>query len=271
MLSDLWSFQELDWTQPYHINVQMRVPMNPRRDAVVSGYLKDLYGQILPVLMPKIEPQDLRDEWVSQAIEGATPELRKEVITQAFGTDAVRSVPTLGRHDFDADAREMGKRPIDTSLLPKGLRDAAREVLPTSRDAEMGRREAVLTAPRLDAIRPEFEAVKRFAGWLAGELIEMPVRVDIVERLMVDGNPAACAWSPGAILTFNAAFSWEWENPMTDRFFGHLIHEVSHERAPHHGDDFRKEVQRMAGRLTLLCLERGPEVLSRWATAQASH
>ena len=182
--------QELDWTQPYHINVQMRVPMNPRRDAVAAGYLKDLYCQILPVLMPKIKPEDLRDEWVSLAIENADPNTRKNVVAAAFGANAVRSVPTFGQHDFDSDARERGLRPIDTSLLPKGLRDATRETLVTSRDAEMTRRDEILTAPRVVYTTDQFEAVRRFVGWLAGELVGMSVCVDMVEKLGTDLSPA---------------------------------------------------------------------------------
>lgn len=260
--------QEIDWTQPFHIDVQMRVPLNPRRDAVAAGYLKDAYRQILPVLMPKIVAQDLRDEWVSQAIEDAEPELRKDVVTQAFGADAVRSVPTLGKHDFDSDAREMGLRPIDTSLLPKGLRDAARETLRTSRDAELGRREAVFSALRKDAnTTPREEAVRMFVTWLGSQLVSMPIRVDIVPTLVIDGTSAIAAWSPGGIIILNQAHRDEWIEPISERFFGHLAHEAAHERAPHHGDDFRKEVERMAGKLAMFCLENRPEVYDRWERA----
>ena len=257
--------QELDWTQPFHINVQMRVPMNPRRDAVAAGYLKDVYRQVLPVLMPKIEPQDLRDEWVSQAIEEAEPDLRKEVVTTAFGADAVRSVPTLGKHDWDSDAREIGYKPIDTKLLPKGLREAAQEVLPTSREVEIQRRDTVAVAARESLTQDQDGPLKAFVAWLAGQLVGFTVDVRITKTLIINGSDATAAWSPGGILTLNNEQRGSWADPLAPGFLGLLCHEVAHEAAPHHGDNFRREVERMAGKLARLCLDRTEEVRSRYA------
>lgn len=257
--------QEIEWTQPYHINVQMRVPMNPRRDAVAAGYFKDLYRQLLPTLMPKLEPEQLRDEWVSLAVEEATPELRKEIVTTAFGESAVRSVPTMGRHDWDSDAREIGLQPINTSLLPKGLRDAATEILPTSREAELQRRETVNVAFTKSLDRDADGPIKAFVAWIAQQLVNIPVDVRITPTLVINGNDCVAAWAVGGRLTLNDQARREWEDPMSERFLGLLVHEVAHENAGHHGDDFRKEVERMAGKLAKICLERSDEVMGRWA------
>jgi hypothetical protein len=256
--------QAIDWTQPYHINVQMRVPMNPRRDAVAAGYLKDLYRQVLPVLMPKLEPMQLRDEWVSSAIEDATPEIRREVITAAFGDNAVRSVPTFGRHDYDSDAREIGYTPIDTKLLPRGLREAAQETLRSSQQVEFARREAVTLAFTSSPETDGFGHLKTFVAWLAGQLIGIPVDVRITEDLVIRGQSAAAGWSEGGRLTLNKQCQADWRDPLSERFLGLLVHEVAHERAGHHGDDFRREVERMAGKLALFCLNNPEEIKRRW-------
>lgn len=255
--------QEIEWTQPYHINVQMRVPMNPRRDAVAAGYLKDLYRQVLPTLMPQLEPEQLRDEWVSLAVEEAAPELRREIITTAFGEDAVRSVPTMGRRDWDSDAREMGLQPINTSLLPKGLRDAAMEILPTSRDAELQRRETVNIAFTNPVRREADGPLKAFIAWLAGQLVNMPVDVRITETLIIRGQDATAAWAEGGRLTLNNQARAVWRDPLSEPFLGLLVHEVAHENAGHHGDAFRTEVERMAGKLARLCLSRPEEIKQR--------
>lgn len=133
----------------------------------------------------------------------------------------------------------------------------------------MTRREAVLAEPRIDSPTAEFEPVKRFVGWLAGELVGLPVRVDVVAKLSTDLGPAIATWQEGCILTLNASHHTEWDLPINEHFLGILVHEVAHHRAPHHGDDFRKETERMAGKLALMCIQRGHEILSRWATANA--
>lgn len=260
--------QEIEWTQPYHINVLMRVPMNPRRDAVAAGYMKDLYRQVLPTLMPSLEPEQLRDEWVSLAVEEATPELRKEILATAFGPDAVRAVPSMGRHDWDSDAREMGLQPINTSLLPKGLRDAATELLPSSREAELQRRETVNVAFTLSSNtqRDKDQPLMAYVAWLAGQLVGMPVDVRISEELVIRGASCTAAWAEGGRLTLNNRHRSEWQDPMSERFLGLLVHEVAHENAGHHGDDFRREVERMAGKLARLCLDTGEEIKRRYTT-----
>jgi len=57
-----------EWTQPYHVNVLQRVPMNPCRDAVASGYLVKLHRACLPVLLPEMEGQEVLQDWVGTAV-----------------------------------------------------------------------------------------------------------------------------------------------------------------------------------------------------------
>jgi hypothetical protein len=255
--------QEIDWTQPYHLNVQMRIPMNPRRDAVAAGYLKDVFRQVLPVLMPKLQPTDLRDEWVSLAVEDAEPELRRNVVVNAFGENAVRSVPTMGKHDWDSDAREMGFKPIETALLPRGLREAAQENMQSSREAEIQRRESMNVTWTSPVNRDIDGPIKAFIAWLAGELVDMPVDVRVAPELAPNGKVAAAAWSTGGRLILNEEYRQVWRDPLDERFLGLLVHEVAHEDAAHHGDDFRREVERMAGKLAMFCLNHGNLILAK--------
>lgn len=248
--------QEIDWTQPYHINVQMRIPMNPRRDAVAAGYLKDVFRQVLPVLMPKLAPEQLRDEWVSLAVEEAEPELRRDVVMSAFGANAVRSVPTMGRHDWDSDAREMGLKPIETALLPRGLREAAQENFKSSKEAEIERRETVTVKWQSPVNKDVDGPVKAFIAWLAGELAGITVDVRILPDLSsgLTGERAIATWGSGGRLSLSEKYRSMWQNPFSEYFLGVLVHECAHERAAHHGDTFREEVERMAGKLALFFL-----------------
>lgn len=257
-----------EWPQPYHIDVQMRVPMNPRRDAVASGYLKEVYSACLPVLMTALEPKDLRDEWVSQAVTEVPEELQKQVVTAAFGATAVRSVPTMGtRHDFDADAKELGFEPVKTQYLPAGLRSVAEQYLSTSRDVEMERRSSVLAALEAtpSAERGNDGRVKQFCGWLAQQVLGITIDVRIVPDLTTPHGAAFMSWSAGGRLALNANYRSQWANIMRPENLGILIHEMAHEAAGHHGDEFRKEVERLAGRVALIFLRKAEEINTQFA------
>lgn len=70
--------------------------------------------------------------------------------------------------------------------------------------------------------------------------------------------------SPSPPRPINKAYRHIWEDPLSESWLGILVHECAHEKAGHHGDDFRKEVERMAGKLATICLQRGPEIIERW-------
>ena len=256
----------IDWPQPFHINVHMRIPMNPRRDAVATGYMKDVYRQILPHLMDTLSAEELRNEWVSEAIEDLPPETQKNVITRAFGDKAVRSTPTMGRHDFDSDAREIGYTPIQTRLLPKGLRTAAETHLQSSRDVEFERRAVVAAAVATDSpATARDERIKTWCRWLAQEVLGKPILVNIVQTLIINGHEAAAAWHDGGILALNTGSRDRWVNPFEPEAIGLLVHEMAHEIAMHHGDDFRRAVEKIAGRVATVFLEQSDNIKANFA------
>jgi hypothetical protein len=57
----------VDWTMPYHCDVQQRVPMNPNRDAVASGYPVKLHVACLPTLLEEMAESAVKDDWVGTA------------------------------------------------------------------------------------------------------------------------------------------------------------------------------------------------------------
>ena len=56
-----------EWTMPYHVNVLQRVPMNPNRDALASGYAKRIHKTCLPTLLPELSEEEATADWVGTA------------------------------------------------------------------------------------------------------------------------------------------------------------------------------------------------------------
>lgn len=85
-----------EWSLPLHADVLQRVPMNPCRDAVASGYLSKLHRVCLPVLLPDMDGEQVRQDWVGAAAPACAKPVQQEVIRRAFGENLARSVPKMG-------------------------------------------------------------------------------------------------------------------------------------------------------------------------------
>jgi hypothetical protein len=79
--------------------------MNNRR-AVSVGYLTRVHRAALSVLVNEMDAAGALADWVGSAAAGSDEAVQRAVVETAFGAKAVRSVPEMGRHSFDDDARE---------------------------------------------------------------------------------------------------------------------------------------------------------------------
>jgi hypothetical protein len=285
-----------EWDQPYHINVRQRIPMNPNRDAVASGFANKLHRVCLPTLINEMAPDQIKEDWVGEAVRGLDTDVQKQVITKGFGDNIVRSVPVMGgsRRDFDADAKEMGTKIVDTKHLSGGFREVIQQHVPTSREAviqyEVGRiQQAAQTAftvagayEREDQAakiqqkmieraggRDRVSLVMRFAQWFATELLspygEMCNGVNIAPLKTETqntkfGKPAIATWSSTGILTLGIDHVETFLDPFGEDSLRTHIHEAAHNRAHHHGDQFHEEVEVLAGRAASIMLEKGDEI-----------
>ena len=56
-----------EWTVPFHANILQRVPMNPNRDALASGYAKRIHAACLPALLAELDKDFVTADWVGAA------------------------------------------------------------------------------------------------------------------------------------------------------------------------------------------------------------
>ena len=78
---------------------------------------------------------------------------------------------------------------------------------------------------------------------IASALVGKKVRVDRVRS-----GSVAATYGSGK-LRLNVDVSHIWDNPVGEDSLGLIIHECAHDKVSGHGVEFRKEVERLGGRL----------------------
>ena len=253
-----------DWSQPFHINVLQRVPMNPCRDAVASGYLVKVHRACLPVLLPQMPPEEVLQDWVGNAAPGSPPELQQEVITRGFGQNIARSVPKMGARQFDEDAREIGVKVVDTKQTSGGFRELLQNHVPTTRQVVDQHNQELVTAAAsggfgvadvyerkdnasqqrrklIDAVggKERVEQVIDFARWFCQKLLDGygDGAICSVALALLKPVNAVATWSQDDVLTLGIDSSGIWLDPLGEDSLTTYIHELSHhsERSPRPG------------------------------------
>ena len=281
----------VEWGVPYHCDIQQRVPMNPNRDAVQAGYALKLHVACLPALLERMDADTIKQDWVGNAARRCEETVQRRIIEQAFGTNIARSVPRRGERHFDEDARDLGVEIINTAQTSGGFRELIRAHVPSAQDvvrhdeqqkAQQAHASSFvpdLPLPqedsRADWIRRQggerhVRACLDFAVWFCQQLVNTcPGRqASVTGRLTLNpaGNRSLYAhWSSDNVLTLALDQSCFWQAPLGPESMMVLIHEAAHAMNMHHGLEFRREVERLAGEAASLMLHRSHEIRSRFA------
>ena len=285
-----------EWSVPFHANVLQRVPMNPNRDALASGYAKRLHKACLPTLLPKLDPNEATADWVGAAGAQSGAEIQKEIITKAFGATAVRSVPTMGKRDFDHDAERIGAAVVKTAQMSSGFREMAKQHLPTAQEAviEAEAKAQKRVAERgftlsdvLEKTDKRHAWIKRqggrvrvrrclsFAVWFCQKLVDSSDDgLDRVKgKLALGSEPDLFGtemstfmahWNDRNVLTLAIEVDCFWQEPLGVEALSIFIHEAAHARAMHHGKGFVDEVERLAGVAAKVMFDSHEDINRRW-------
>jgi len=288
---------ELEWSVPFHADIQQRVPMNPNRDAVASGFGVGLHVACLPTLLEAMDEDTIKQDWVGHAGRRCSTEVQQRILARAFGENIARSVPRMGNRHFDEDARDLGVQVINTAQTSGGFREMLRLFVPSAQ--ELVRRDertkaeqvgsdgfSVAAARAAKAPDPRQAWMARqggdqhvarcldFAVWFCQQLVATcPVRQESVSgQLTLNSDPARTLyahWSSGNVLTLALDQDCFWQDPLGAECLQVLIHEAAHAMAMHHGYEFREELERLAGVAASLMLQRGEEIRARFASLRA--
>lgn len=281
---------DVEWTLPLHCDVQQRIPMNPNRDAVASGYAKKLHIACLPILLPYMDEDTVKQDWVGSAGVKCSEEIQKLVIEKAFGKNIARSVPKKGARQFDEDARELDIEIINTAQTSGGFREMLKQHVPTSKTVV--EKDVLIKAVQAAELGFQAEQISEkderkvwiikqggekrisrcldFSVWLCQQLINsyslpLPQVTGQFTLNPLKGQRFYAHWSESNVLTLALDEDCFWQNPFGAKSLEVLIHEAAHAMNMHHGRDFRKEVERLAGVAASLMLSECEFIKQAWA------
>ena len=262
----------------------------------LTGYSKRIHKTCLPTLLPELTQEETTADWVGAAGAESTPEVQREIITKAFGEEAVRSVPTMGKRDFDHDAERIGAAVVKTAQMSSGFREMAKEHLPTAKEAVI---EAEIKAAKnvaetgfklTDVVQqedPRFKWIGKqggqahvdrclsFAVWFCQKLVDSTGDIEhpVTGSLALGSKPQLFGtelgtflahWSDNNVLTLAIDVDCFWQEPLAAESLSILVHEAGHARAMHHGRGFVDEIERLAGVGSQVMLEHRDEIVRRW-------
>lgn len=278
----------LDWSVPFHCDVQQRVPMNPNRDAVASGYPVKLHVACLPTLLDAMDAANVKDDWVGTAGRRCDETVQRRIIERAFGDNIARSVPRMGARHFDEDARDLGVQVIHTAQASGGFREMLKAHVPSAKEvvrrdetrkAEQACSDGFSVREAMQAADHRLHLIERqggaqwvercldFAVWFCQQLVNSsPVHQNRVSGRLTenrDGSRSLYAhWSSSNVLTLALDQHCFWQEPLGSESLMVLIHEAAHAMNMHHGYEFRLEVERLAGVAASLMFSKSQELHS---------
>lgn len=280
---------EIEWNVPFHCDIQQRVPMNPNRDAVSSGYALKLQTACLPTLLEIMTPAEVRQDWVGSAGIKCEPKIQKQIIEKGFGAKIALSVPKRGKRQFDEDARDLGVEIINTQQTSGGFRHMLRAHIPTAeniviQDEKTKAKEAIVQGFKPDELPTEENQDERnlwiekqggkkrvsrcldFAVWFCQQLINSysSSLLPVTGKLALGKNQFVAHWSSDNELTLALDVDYLWIEPLGAKSLEVLIHEAAHTMNMHHGREFRKEAERLAGVAANLIFTHGSLIRDKW-------
>jgi len=278
----------LDWSVPYHCDIQQRVPMNPNRDAVSSGYPLKLHIACLPTLLEGMDGDTVKQDWVGTAGRRCGEDVQRRIIERAFGQNIARSVPRMGSRHFDEDARDLGVQVINTAQTSGGFREMLKALVVSAKDVVRNDEQAKAKQAISDGFsiataiaagdgrqlliqeqggEQHVAACLAFAVWFCQQLVDScdAVQHKVSGQLTLNSHrqqPIFAHWSSSNVLTLALDQPCFWQEPFGGESLCTFIHEAAHAMNMHHGYEFRQEMERLAGVGSSLMFHRGSEVRS---------
>lgn len=95
-----------------------------------------------------------------------------------------------------------------------------------------------------------------FARWFCQKLLDgyEDGSVCSVKLSLLKSVNAIATWNQDDVLTLGLDTPWLWSDPLGEESLATLLHEAGHHQAAHHGRDFHKELETLAGRAARIML-----------------
>lgn len=244
---------ELSGGEPWHVNVQMKIPLNVDRDNVTPAYLQTIRVLLANEMRDSLKKGDADQVWVAAATEDERidSDTMLTMLQHRFGKKSAIFDPT----DLEANKQLMneGYSIIHGGSLSKGqwanlksakLAEPAGQIRPTGihYDPE-GRPENVISE---DHYTNGMREVVTFTAGLASRLLKKEIQVQIVNEPIA--RKAHNAWYRSGNLTFNLGrLGRDWfHEGIREKHLELILHELAHDKVSDHlTREFADEVGRL--------------------------
>lgn len=250
----------------FHIDVQLRIPMNDTRNSADEYYIKGLYSKVLEHLIDRKLPKKMfTQEWALSALSSASSDVVRKAMNRMFGEGSkplvLKSRTNRAANDL---AVQHGHKLIDVEGLPFNVEIAAGYVLPKA-EAVAAKIEAAAKGDEVQAYeadpRGKVTALTQFVSErVIGTNVE--VRFFKKDRDFTGHMREADFCANSKVIRFNTNADLGLEQPLNPKFIAVLCHELAHNAHQEHNDEFRREVERISGEVAMLMIDCRLEVLA---------
>lgn len=237
----------------FHVDVQMRIPLNDNRDVVSKEYLNVLYASILKEIVANLSMKAITThQWINDAFDSYVAHSTKVTIAKKLFGDISRTCYYTNNAMANDVAKQHGFEVVNTSNSSEVVRQCTFDILKSSiAVANAINDNAQKKIDKYDLI-PYALNIINLTKFLSKASIGLDVNVDFFSRNvdmsgrmrlaqfeMMDGHPT---------ISFNVnAAELNLHTPMSDQYLSTLIHELAHNKSTEHGAEFYREVERING------------------------
>jgi hypothetical protein len=245
--------QEIEY--PMTIDVQQKIPLDTKRNAVKKTYLEDLYGQLgnYDFVIDKFDEDDMSEEFITTTLSSnkLSPESAVKIIKKKIGSKKI-----IIENPFDQWANEEAMKKGYTLMKPRQIPKNARELIkvggiPTTSEVFKQGNEPPITVKR-DEWNEGMKWMSKWAKSFARASIHCSIRVIFINNPNITYNAFYKTIYGSGELTYNIGqLGKNFFQPKNIAQISELLlHELAHNvdsELPHLSMAYINELQRIAG------------------------
>lgn len=229
----------------FHVDVQQKVPLAEQRNEPDSWwYERQLQVKLAEAVVDEMTQKEMRESWFITAVDNSRSDDLKGVFVENVVEDKRKNgVVYSSNAKADDKAENHGYQVFHPEQSGSEIGKIVRDVADSSASVaqELAKREEEQVEPNEAQRRviEEMEELCEIAGYEA-------VDVELWDIEDVTAGRSIAQHKNGTIRLNRNARDWE---ELNEENVGTLIHELAHVKHRNHSDEWRKEMQRIGGRL----------------------